>query len=61
MALVERLERWEPPRLDKYYTMAIDYLYWYGALAAMREQRTGTAGGSPHLAARQASQGIRDA
>lgn len=61
VALVERLERWEPPRLDKYYTMAIDYLYWYGALAAMREQRTGTAGGSPHLAARQASQGIRDA
>jgi len=27
----------------------------------MREQRTGTAGGSPHLAVRQASQGIRDA
>jgi GT2 family glycosyltransferase len=61
VALVERLERWEPPRLDKYYTMAIDYLYWYGALAAMREQRTGTAGGSPRLAVRQASQGIRDA
>ena len=61
VALVERLERWEPPRLDKYYTMAIDYLYWYGAFGAMREPRTGTAGGSPHLTVRQASQGIRDA
>jgi glycosyltransferase involved in cell wall biosynthesis len=61
VALVERLERWEPPRLDKYYTMGIDYLYWYGALAAMREQRTGTAGGSPHLAVRQASEGVPDA
>ena len=61
VAAVGRLERWNPPRLDKYYTMAIDYLYWYGALAAMREQRTGTAGGSPHLTVRQASQGIRDA
>ncbi len=61
VAAVERLERWEPRRLDKYYTMAIDYLYWYGALAAMREQRTGTAGGSPHLAVRRASQGVPDA
>jgi len=61
VASVERLERWEPPRLDKYYTMAIDYLYWYGALAAMREQRTDPAGGAPHLAVGQASQGIRDA
>jgi glycosyltransferase involved in cell wall biosynthesis len=60
VAAVERLERWEPRRLDKYYTMAIDYLYWYGALAAMREQRAGTAGGSPHLAVGQASQGVRD-
>jgi GT2 family glycosyltransferase len=32
------LERHEPPRMDKYYTLAIDYLYWYGALGALREQ-----------------------
>jgi GT2 family glycosyltransferase len=36
---VERLERLRPRRLDKYYTMAIDYLYWYGAFGAMREHR----------------------
>jgi GT2 family glycosyltransferase len=60
VAMVERLERWEPRRLDKYYTMGIDYLYWYGALAAMREQRTG-GGGSSHLAVRHASQSVRDA
>jgi glycosyltransferase involved in cell wall biosynthesis len=60
VTMVERLERWEPRRLDKYYTMAIDYLYWYGALGAMREQRTSTGGGSPHLAVGQAAQDIRD-
>jgi GT2 family glycosyltransferase len=38
VAGVGRVERWEPARLDKYYTLAIDYLYWYGALGAMREQ-----------------------
>jgi GT2 family glycosyltransferase len=36
--LIGQLERHEPARLDKYYTLAIDYLYWYGALGAMREQ-----------------------
>jgi GT2 family glycosyltransferase len=35
------LERLEPARLDKYYTLAIDYLYWHGALGAQREQRSG--------------------
>ncbi|HEX3236591.1 MAG TPA: glycosyltransferase [Gemmatimonadales bacterium] len=43
VGLIERVERLEPARLDKYYTLAIDYLYWYGALGAMRE---GAAGGS---------------
>ena len=38
VASVERVERWEPARLDKWYRLAIDYLYWYGALGAMREQ-----------------------
>jgi GT2 family glycosyltransferase len=37
VGMIERLERLEPARLDKYYTLAIDYLYWYGALGAMRE------------------------
>jgi GT2 family glycosyltransferase len=39
------LERHEPARLDKYYTMAIDYLYWYGALGALREQQSGNSAG----------------
>jgi GT2 family glycosyltransferase len=41
VALIGRLERYRPARLDKYYTMAIDYLYWYGALGAMRERQPG--------------------
>ena len=57
---VERLERRELRRLDKYYTMAIDYLYWYGAFGAMREQRAGAGGGSPQRAVRQTAQGMRD-
>ncbi len=40
-AAIGRLERRRPARLDKYYSLAIDYLYWYGALGALREQRTG--------------------
>lgn len=43
VAAVSQLERLEPARLDKYYTMAIDYLYWYGAFGAMRESRAGGA------------------
>lgn len=39
--LMGRLERREPARLDRYYTMAIDYLYWLGALDALRQQRAG--------------------
>jgi len=39
---VGRLERWEPRRLEKCYTLAIDYLYWYGVFGAMREQRAGS-------------------
>ena len=37
--IVGRLESWEPRRLEKFYTMAIDYLYWYGVFGAMREQQ----------------------
>ena len=48
IAAVEGVERLRPARLDKYYSMAIDYLYWYGALAAFREQRAGRwAAGAP--------------
>ena len=55
VAAVGRLERLEPARLDKYYTMAIDYLYWYGAQGAMRETPSdGTAAPAP-LDARPAS------
>jgi GT2 family glycosyltransferase len=58
---VERLERLRPRRLDKYYTMAIDYLYWYGAFGAMREHRIAAPGDSPQLGVESASRGIRRA
>jgi GT2 family glycosyltransferase len=53
--LVGRLERWEPRRLEKFYTMAIDYLYWYGVFGAMREQRTSSTM-APPLGAHPSSQ-----
>jgi GT2 family glycosyltransferase len=55
VAMVGRLERHEPARLDKYYTMAIDYLYWYGALAAMRERPSDGPAAPVSLEARPAS------
>ena len=61
VAAIERLERWEPPRLDKYYTMASDYLYWYGAFGALREQRAGHGDGPASLGAHPPSREIRDA
>jgi GT2 family glycosyltransferase len=39
IAGIERLERYQPARLDKYYTMAIDFFYWYGALGALGRHR----------------------
>ena len=47
VACVTRLEAREPARLNKFYTLAIDYLFWHGALGAMREQdhKTAAAGG----------------
>jgi GT2 family glycosyltransferase len=39
IALIEALERREPARLDRYYTLGIDYFYWLGAFAALRELR----------------------
>ena len=38
VACMARLEALQPARLNKYYTLAIDYLFWYGALGAMRER-----------------------
>jgi GT2 family glycosyltransferase len=58
---VGRLERHEPARLDKYYTMAIDYLYWYGALGAMREKPSDGTAASVPLEARPASGGVGQA
>jgi GT2 family glycosyltransferase len=55
--VIARLERYQPARLDKYYTMAIDYLYWYGALGALREQRSGGTAG-PSLGAQPASRRV---
>ena len=41
VAFIGQVERREPVRMDKYYSLAVDYLYWYGALGAMREQSSG--------------------
>jgi GT2 family glycosyltransferase len=41
VGVVGQMERWNIPRLEKFYTMAIDYLYWYGAFGALRGQRPG--------------------
>jgi GT2 family glycosyltransferase len=49
------LEHHQPARLDKYYTMAIDYLYWHGALGALREQGSAAPTDSPGLGAQPAS------
>jgi hypothetical protein len=37
--------------MDKYYRLAVDYLYWYGALGAMREQSSMDTAPSSPLAA----------
>jgi len=58
IAAVGRIERWEPARLDKYYTMAIDYLYWYGALGAMRDRAADATAGPMPLDSRPASRGV---
>ena len=55
ITVIGRLERCEPARLDRCYTMAIDYLYWYGAFGALREQRAGTPNGSSPLGVRPTS------
>jgi GT2 family glycosyltransferase len=36
IALISALERRPPRRLDRYYTMALDYFYWVGARTALR-------------------------
>jgi GT2 family glycosyltransferase len=56
IALIGWLERREPRRLERYYTMAIDYLYWCGVVAARREQRSGSLAGSIPLGTRPAAQ-----
>jgi GT2 family glycosyltransferase len=40
VTVIGRLEQRQAARLEKFYTLAIDYLYWYGAFAALREQLT---------------------
>ncbi|MBA3496246.1 MAG: glycosyltransferase [Gemmatimonadales bacterium] len=39
IALMTRLERQRPPRLDRYYAMALDYFYWVGVQAVVREKK----------------------
>lgn len=58
ITVIGRLERCEPARLDRFYTMAIDYLYWYGAFGTLREQRSGGTAGPLPLGARPASRRI---
>ena len=57
--VVERLERRAPARLDKYYTLAIDYLYWYGAFGALRERRSDPLAGPMARGVRPASPDVR--
>lgn len=57
VAIVNLLERLGAARMDKYYTLAIDYLYWYGALGALREQGRDAAVPSRPLAAQPAPRG----
>jgi GT2 family glycosyltransferase len=54
VAFIEQVERREPPRLDKYYTHTIDFLYWHGALGALRDQQSEIAAGLVSLDARPA-------
>ena len=58
VAVIGLLERREPARMDKYYTLAIDYLYWYGALGALREQGSDATALSIPLAAGPASRRV---
>ena len=44
--------------MDKYYTLAIDYLYWYGALGALREQGADATAFSTPLATAPASRRV---
>lgn len=39
VSAIERLEGSRPRRLHKYYSRAIDYLFWHGASPALRERR----------------------
>ena len=41
IAFMKWLERRRPPRLHHYYNLALDYFFWVGAQAALR-QRSGT-------------------
>ncbi|HEU4588076.1 MAG TPA: glycosyltransferase family 2 protein [Gemmatimonadales bacterium] len=60
-AAVERLERRGPARLHRYYTMAIDYFYWHGARAALREQHGNNPYGAAPLSASSTARRIGEA
>jgi glycosyltransferase involved in cell wall biosynthesis len=38
MTLITRLERRRPARLHKYYTLAVDFFFWYGARTAVARE-----------------------
>lgn len=61
IAAIERVERREPARLDRYYTMAIDYFYWHGARAALRESRSNATAEQVPLGAQPTSRRIGEA
>ena len=58
--LVGALERWHAPRLEKWYRYAIDYLFWYGARAAMREPRAEENAVDLGMTGRPAASGLRE-
>jgi GT2 family glycosyltransferase len=45
MSLITRLERRRPPGLHKYYTLAVDFFFWYGARTAMAREAAQNSGG----------------
>ncbi len=57
VSVVGLAERLGARRMDKYYTLAIDYLYWHGALGAMREQGTSLPASSRPSATQPAPRG----
>jgi GT2 family glycosyltransferase len=58
MSLITRLERRKPPGLHKYYTLAVDFFFWYGARTAMAREAAQNSGGMRMPAALRITTGL---